>query len=265
MMRGLLVLAATLAALFGLLKWAEPHLTYPLNPEHVAPARIGLPDMAEETHPTPDGETLVMWLHPPAPGQPLILYLHGNAGNLAVRADRFRRFIDWGFGVAAPSYRGGSGSTGRPSERVIRGDIARIAADLRARFPDSPVIYYGESMGTGVAADLARTAPPNALVLEAPYTSIPDAALKAPAPAWLAAIFANRWDTAQAIASLTAPLLILHGTRDRVIPIAQGEQVFENATTPDKRMIAVPGAGHFDVWQVWVQKELRAFLTRVSP
>lgn len=263
-MRMLLVIPVVLVALFGLLKWAEPYLTYPLTPTRVAPASVGLPDIAEERFATADGETLVTWLHPPDPGEGVILYLHGNAGNLAVRADRFRRFIDWGFGVAAPAYRGGSGSTGTPSEAVIRADIARIAADLAARFPDAPMIYYGESMGTGIAADLALTRPPAGLVLEAPYTAIPDAAIKGTAPAWLHAIFANRWNTADAITTLRAPLLILHGTDDTVIPFAQGQQVLENATTPDKRMIAVPGAGHFDVWQGWVQAELFAALARMG-
>ncbi len=256
---GGIVILGTCAVVLALLKLFEPQLTYPLDPTPITPAEAGV-QMTDIRMIAEDGTKIVLWLSPPRPGQPLVLYFPGNAGNLGHRARRFDILIRNGIGVLAMAYRGSNGSGGAPSEPALRGDARQMADLAAARFPEVPILYYGESLGTGVAADLALTRPPSRMVLEAPYTSIPDAALQTEAPDWVRPFFANHWDTKTAIAAYTGPLLVLHGTQDRVIPVDQGQAVFEAAASPQKRFERLDGLGHHDLWQPEVQSRLIAFL-----
>ena len=129
---------------------------------------------------TPDGARLVAWYGKAKPGQPTLLYFHGNAGSLAVRAERIRRFMDEGWGVYMMTYRGYGGSTGSPSETANVAD-ARLAygALVQEGVDPASIILYGESLGTGVAVRLATERPAGGLILDAPYTSIVEVAAQA--------------------------------------------------------------------------------------
>lgn len=256
---GGIVILAVCAGLFGLLKLFETQLTYPLDPTPVTPAEAGVA-MERIVMDAADGKDIVLWYAPPATGAPVVLYFPGNAGNLGNRAARFDVLTRTGLGVIAMAYRGSNGSEGTPSEEVLRRD-AKLLAELAAgRHPGTEITYYGESLGTGVAAWLATEIAPARMVLEAPYTSIPDAALQTEAPGWVRAVFANLWDTQVHIAGVTAPLLVLHGIEDQVIPIDQGRTVYEAAGSANKRLMELPGVGHHDVWQPEVQATLLRFL-----
>ena len=111
------------------------------------------------------------------PGQPTLLYFHGNAGSLAFRSERIRHYQARGRGVFMMSYRGYSGSTGSPSESANVADALLaytflVDAGVAAR----DIILYGESLGTGVAVQVAAQKPVAGVVLDAPYTSrrLPD-------------------------------------------------------------------------------------------
>ncbi|MFT5345122.1 MAG: alpha-beta hydrolase superfamily lysophospholipase, partial [Dinoroseobacter sp.] len=184
----------------------------------------------------------------------------GNAGGLGNRSQRFEAMIRAGLGVNALAYRGSTGSGGTPSEEALRADAKLLAQLTAAQYPGVEIAYYGESLGTGVAAWLATEIAPARMVLEAPYTSIPDAALQTKAPGWVRVLFANLWDTEGHIAFVTAPLLVLHGIEDQVIPVEQGRAVYEAAGSADKRILTLPGVGHHDVWQPEVQAEFLKFL-----
>lgn len=250
-------------ALIGLALFAgsgalERVLLYPFNPPR-APAPAGL---SETVLDTPDGERLVVWSAPPAPGRPVVLYFCGNAGNLATRAGRFAAITARGIGVVAAGYRGSSGSTGRPSETALTADARLLAEALPTLAGRAPVIYYGESLGAAVAIALAETKPPAALVLEAPFASLAEMSADlygSPAPARL---LRSKWPNTARIARISAPLLILHGAEDTIVPSAQGRALFDAATSPDKTFLLVPGAGHLDVWQPEAQRALFAFLAR---
>jgi hypothetical protein len=96
----------------------QRRLMYFPDPERVSPASFNLPGVTERVIDTPDGARLIAWYAPPAPGQPTLLYFHGNAGNLASRSERVRRYVQRGYGVLFLSYRSYGGSTGTPSERA---------------------------------------------------------------------------------------------------------------------------------------------------
>ncbi|MGR3635471.1 MAG: hypothetical protein ACU0BK_06030 [Shimia sp.] len=111
---------------------AERLLIYPFDKTQVSPADAGLSGITEHALQGGD-DTLIVWTSPPRKGKPVIFYLHGNAGNLAARAGRFRRFTDRGYGLIALAYPGSSGSSGTPSQESLSAaatDIWRLKDDL---------------------------------------------------------------------------------------------------------------------------------------
>ncbi len=209
-----------------------------------APASVGLPQAKILHLRTDDGETLLAWLIAPAPGRPLILYFHGNANGIGDRGMRFRELTASGAGLLAVEYRGYPGSTGRPSEDgLLRDGEATYAKALALGIPAARVVAMGESLGTGVAVDLAAHHPVGALVLDSPYSSTVDVAA---ARFWM---FPVRWlmrdqfRSDEKIGKVAAPVLMVHGAADTVIPIRFGEKLFALANQP-KEFIRVEGEGH---------------------
>ncbi len=259
------VLGLAVAGLFML----ERMLVYPFDPAEVAPADLGL-NTAQVIRFTKGGRDIVIWAAPPRQGRPTLFYLHGNAGNLADRAPHFEAFAEMGFGIVAPAYRGSSGSRGWPYQRAILGDTEAIYKDLLSGAltgqPARPVLY-GESLGTAVAthlnARLDQADRPAAIVLEAPLASIGEIAGNVqPKLQFLTAIMPSPWRSVDRAAALTGPLLILHGSDDALIPIAQGRALFDAAPSGDKQFHEAIGAGHSDVIQGDALEVLLAFLNR---
>jgi len=227
----------------------ERALVYPFDSTETAPDLPGLSAQDFDR----DGTRLVIWHAAPRPGKPVIFYLHGNAGGLKHRTARFRHFLDRGYGLIAPAYRGSSGSAGIPGQEAITADMRAFWA-ARARWvpPDSPVVVYGESLGTGIAmvALLSQVNAPEAAILEAPYSSIADVARAAyPGIEPLLAQLQNRWDSLSVADRVEARMLVLHGTRDQVIPVEQGRAVFAALASSEKQFIEVPDADHHTLWR----------------
>jgi fermentation-respiration switch protein FrsA (DUF1100 family) len=259
----LVLLGGSVLAVAAAASQAERLLFYPFDPRHVSPQEAGLPGVTETRLATPDGETLIVWTAPPKRGKPVILYFHGNAGNLAARTARFKAMMDQGFGLIAPAYRGSSGSSGTPSEATLIADAQLIAAH-----PDWPKsnkrVVYGESLGTAVAiALIASGGQADALLLEAPLTSIQAMAqVHYPSLAPLAERLRNQWPSLSRAQQLTLPLMVLHGTQDTLIPIEMGRQIHAAAPSKNKSFVAVKGAGHTDLWRAWTMKRMWQFLAR---
>jgi uncharacterized protein len=241
-------IAGAYAVISGLMFAFQRRLIY--LPDRVAssPTATGVPEMAPVGYPTADALTLTSWFAaPPEPGAPVLVYFHGNAGSIADRAGKVRPFLDRGFGVLLAGYRGYGGNPGRPSEAGLLDD-GRAALDHLAAsgIEIGRTVIYGESLGSGVAVALAAERSPAALVLEAPFTSIVDVA--AAAYPWLPVRLAmiDRFDSHARITSVAAPTLILHGERDRTVPVRLGRRLLDHANEP-KRGVFFPDAGHTDL------------------
>lgn len=240
------VAAALYAALALGARFLERRLMYFPDTARVSPASAGLDGVEEHVLTTPDGAHVIVWSARAKPGQPTLLYFHGNAGSLETRSERIRKYMARGFGVFMMTYRGFGGSSGSPSETANVGD-AKMAYDrLVARGVDpADIIVYGESLGSGVATQVAAEKRVGGLILDAPYTSMVDlAALHYPHLPfrWL---MSDRYETSRYIAKVTAPLLVLHGENDDIIPVDMGRALFEAARGP-KEIATFPGAGHAD-------------------
>jgi uncharacterized protein len=192
--------------------------------------------------PTEDGEQLHAWWVPAtAPPIASVLLCHGNGGNIGDRALAVDLLAAHGFGVLSFDYRGYGRSSGRPSERGTASD-ARAA---RAALPDGPVIYLGESLGGAVALALAVDDPPDGLILQSTFTGVRDIA-RLHYPFIPRAFVPDAYPSLRRVRALRAPLLVLHGDDDRVVPVIDGQALYEAAPGP-KRIELFPGAGHNDV------------------
>jgi uncharacterized protein len=209
-----------------------------------APQSLGLTGVQAHRLTTSDGQEVDMWYAPAAPGRPTILFFHGNAGEMADRAPRLAAYQAAGYGAAFVSYRGYGGSTGTPSEAGFLQDARAAYYWLLAHdVPSAQIIVIGESLGTGVAVQLAATVPVGAVVLEAPYSAAVDIAAGLYPFLPVRLLMQDQFRSIDHIALVTAPLLILHGTDDRVIPVASGQVLFDAANAP-KTLVTLPGAGH---------------------
>jgi fermentation-respiration switch protein FrsA (DUF1100 family) len=194
-----------------------------------------------------DGESIQLWYKKASPGYPTILYFHGNAANLANRAASFAAFSDKGFGVLALSYRGYGRSTGSPTERGIYRDARAALAYLiyELNVPIQQILFYGESLGSGVAVHLATEQAPAAIVLEAPYTSVANRAAEIYFYIPVHLLIKDHFNSYKKIEKVKCPLLILHGAKDATIPIAHGKALLEAANDP-KKGIFFEHVGHND-------------------
>lgn len=242
------------AALTGIYAFQRDLQYFPTRRDP-APEALGLAGVERATLTTPDGVRLVLWLSLPEGQAPVILFLHGNAGEIADRADRLTFWQDRGFGVAFLSWRGYGGSSGRPSEPGLLADAQTAYDHLRGLGvgPDR-IVVVGESLGTGPAVMLAARNPVGAVILEAPYSAAVDIA-RATYP-WLpeGLLMKDQFRTRDHIAAVGAPLLILHGEADRVIPAGHGRRLYDLAAEP-KTFRSLGPVGHdalFDpaTWEI---------------
>ena len=237
--------AAGYLALGALMFFAQRALMYFPETVRTMPGAAGLPQAQELTLDTADGETIIVWHVPPRGGSPVVIYFHGNGGSLRMRVDRFARLVGHGIGLLAVSYRGYGGSTGSPTEAGLIEDARTAYAFANQRYPER-IVLWGESLGSGVAIALAAEKPVSRVILDAPFTSAVDIAA---ALYWFMPVRFLMRDTFRSdlrIAQVKAPVLILHGDADAVVPIAYGERLY--AMIPgEKQMVRFAGGEHVDL------------------
>ena len=190
------------------------------------------------------------WLPHPDANAPTLLYFHGTFRNLFQNSRKIEALRDAGFAVLAVDYRGWGLSTPiTPSEQTILKDADVAWTELQRREPRaSQRVIYGHSMGSGVAVDLASRlrAPQDfgGVILESAITSFTDVAREAGLLARLAASFNNeRFASIEKITSVHAPLLMIHGSADKTIPMHLGEKLFA-AANPPKTWLTLEGGNH---------------------
>jgi uncharacterized protein len=263
-MRSLLALAVAAAVTAGCRESMEGFFIYhPSRMLAADPSSVGLA-FRDVAFTAADGVSLHGWLIPGRTPTTL-LYSHGNAGNIADRLPIARLLADeLGVGLFLYDYRGFGRSEGAPSEAgLVRDAIGARAALLREGVAAEHVVYLGRSLGAAVTMDLALAHPPRAVVMEAPFTSV--RAMANTVLPGAGSLFRTRWDSLAKVSRLRAPLLVLHGDADGVVPYAQGRALFAAAPEP-KTFFTIRGGGHYDMdatwseyWAIW-----RAFLAGLS-
>lgn len=237
-------------ALLGILLaascWAEPlenrYLYHPVRPLAVEPKTLGL-GLQDVYFRTEDGITLNGWWLPPPRDGATVLYFHGNGGNLANTVATLKILRASGLGAFAVDYRGYGRSEGSPSEGGLRADArAAYAECLKRKVTAQRLLIHGQSLGGAVAVQLAATKPCAGLILESTFTSAREIGRKLYGPVAVAAL-QSRFQSDDAVARVTCPVFVIHGSADELIPDKMGRQLFARAREP-KRLWIVPGAGH---------------------
>jgi hypothetical protein len=233
---------------------------YPSRTLAADPSSVGLA-FRDVAFTAADGVKLHGWLIPGRTPTTL-LYSHGNAGNISDRVRIARLLADrLDAGVFMYDYRGYGRSAGAPTEAgLVRDAIAARVALLGEGVAEEHIVYYGRSLGAAVTVDLALAHAPRAVVLESPFASVRTMANAVlPGAGFL---FRTRWDSVGKISRLRAPLLVIHGDADEVVPYAQGRAVFAAAPEP-KTFFTIRGGRHYDMDATWSEywAAWRAFLS----
>jgi fermentation-respiration switch protein FrsA (DUF1100 family) len=244
----LLLLVAVTAVLGVLVRLGERHLAFfPTRGEDDTPAANGVRFTALDVR-TEDGERLRAWWMPAEQPAAQIVYFHGNGGNLSIWTPILTGIRRRGFSLLAIDYRGYGLSSGTPSELGLyhdaEGAVRRFESDLRV--PDVPVVYWGRSLGTSVAAYAAARRPPDGVIFEAGFPDVATLFRGNPLMRGLAWFSSYRFPAVRWMRQVKAPALVMHGTADRVIPFAAGRALFERLAGP-KRFFIIEGGDHNDL------------------
>jgi fermentation-respiration switch protein FrsA (DUF1100 family) len=239
-------IVACAAILVALVRWLEPRFAFFPSPgEQRTPADHGAAFDAA-TLATADGEQLRAWtLTHPQP-RARIVYFHGNGGNLSVWAPILAGVWRRGYEVRAIDYRGYGASSGRPTERGLYRDVDATVEWAHAAKPGVPIIYWGRSLGSTMAAYGATRRRPDGLILESGFRDAWSLLRASPPMAFLSLFSSYRFPTAAFANAARCPVLVVHGDADGVIPFAAGRALFEAISEP-KQFVELRGGDHNDL------------------
>lgn len=199
-----------------------------------------------------DGVRIHGWWYHASEGAPGLLFLHGNAGHIGDRSPIAEGLVARGLSVFQLDYRGYGRSEGRPTEEGVQRDaLAGHAWVADALGGEDRVVVLGESLGGPVAARLAAERRVGGLILQSTFTALDEMAAAAYPilPRFLFRRLRGHFDTRAALARVRAPVLVIHGTRDGLVPARMGRELFERASGP-KTWLPIEGADHSDVYLV---------------
>ena len=223
------------------------------------PASFNAERMTKHRLTTSDDVGITAWYSPAKKDKPTIVYFHGNAFHIGAeyRVVRYNRMIDEGYGVLTISYRSYGDSNGSPTEQGLyrdgRAGINFLHGEKNIALKN--LIIMGESMGSGVTHQMATEYDVGAVVLDSPYTSTIDVAKES--YWWLPVdyLIRDKFESWKKIGRITAPITMIHGDADAVIPIAHSQRLFSLANEPKTRIV-LEGVGHVDAHPDIVMKEL---------
>ena len=187
-----------------------------------------------------------LWLPHTKASAPVMLYLHGARWNVAGSSGRIRRMQELGFSVLAIDYRGfGRSSAGLPSEATAAEDARAAWNWLAEQHPDKPRYIFGHSLGGAIAIELARQVQDEqGTMVEGTFTSIPDV-VSTFRWGWLpvSPLITQRFESVRKVGEIGSPLLVVHGSEDRLIQPELGRKLYEAAQEP-KQFVLVEGGSH---------------------
>lgn len=222
------------AALCGALyKYQDKLVYFPDDYFAKDPAAEGLvfEDFEVEVEP---GATVTGWIVRSQPGAPWVLHFHGNAGNISARIDHLKLFNELGFNGVVFDYRGYGKSKGKPSEAGLIADGVAVVKYLTDDLMVDPkmLIYFGESLGGGVASAVAEKEKPRALILKSTFTSVPDLGAELYPFFPVRLLSTTEFNTKARVGRFLFPKLVVHGRPDVVVPYEHGQRLYQAASEP---------------------------------
>ncbi|WP_414941460.1 alpha/beta hydrolase [Amycolatopsis sp. cmx-11-51] len=242
MVIGLAVVVTIVGVLFGGAFAFQRKLIYlPEGDPRLSAADV-LPGGRDVTLTTSDGLSLVSWYFPVAQAKATVLVAPGNAGNRSHRAPMARALTARGLSVLLLDYRGYGGNPGDPSEDGLARDV-RAAREFLLREAGTPLVYFGESLGSAVVTELATEHPPSALVLRSPFVDLASVGQRHYPFLPVRWLLRDEFPTRDNIARVKAPVTVVYGSADSIVPAGQSREV---ARAAGAKTIEVPGADHND-------------------
>lgn len=238
-----LVVIVVLAVLVATMWFLQRKLIYLPDSDSVGAPPSGWKSVS---FPTEDGIELDAWLRPSGDDLPIVVVFPGNAGSRRNRLPLGEGLAARGFPVLLVDYRGFGGNDGSPSEDGLALDAEAAVEFVRANELDrAGIVYFGESLGAGVAVGLASEEQPDALVLRSPFTSLPDAAAVHYPFLPVDRLLRDRYPSLERAPGITVPVLVIAGDGDRTIPIEQSRRLAD-AFPGGAEMLEITGADHND-------------------
>jgi len=240
---GLTFAATFYLGFLGLLWVMQDWMIFPA-PSEVGPA-VSVSGFELFPITTTDGERLNAYHHRAEAGEPTVIVFHGNGGTASRMIGHGKALADEGYGVLLAEYRGYAGSTGSPSQAALVED-AVLTYDLLRKADDRPIAVWGHSLGAAIAVQLADQRPVAAMVLESPFDSVVSMAQQQ--FWWLPVLYLLRhpFQSDAVIGNVEAPILIMHGDQDEVVPLEAGKRLHA-AAPPKTQFTLIEGAGHNNV------------------
>jgi|MudIll2142460700_1097286.scaffolds.fasta_scaffold04141_3 hypothetical protein len=218
-------------------------LYFPLKEIETTPLAIGL-DYRELTLRTKDGVDISAWYIPAENARGYVLFCHGNAGNISHRLDSIRIFHSLGLGVLIFDYRGYGRSKGAPDEEGTYRDAEGAWDYLVDSLHVNPekIIFFGRSLGSAVAAEMALRKQAGVLIVESGFTSVPDLGSSFYPYLPVRLLSKYRYASIEKVGKIKIPKLFIHSPEDEIVPYEQGRRLFERAGEP-KEFLQLNG-GH---------------------
>ena len=228
----------------------ENHLIFfpPRYPEGFPPPQTYERDVEDVWLRTADGVKINCFYHPNDASKQVLLWFHGNAENIGYDLGHLRALATIGTNILAVDYRGYGKSEGNPDEEGVYRD-ADAAYDYLINlrhFRAEDIIIYGNSLGGAVGVNLASRRPCGGLIVQSSFTSAVAMARRMFAISLIGYVARSKFDSLHKIREVRAPILVVHGTRDEVVPFAMGQELFATAPEP-KSFYAIEDAGHNNV------------------
>lgn len=225
---------------------------------------------------TADGYTLRGWLingrslHEQDRGNaPLVLYFPGNSLNRSERINELREVAARGFDVLIFDYRGFGDSTGSPTESTLSADAMLVWQYARNTlgYDERRIVVFGESIGGAVALSMwsttnSRPPQPATLILNSTFSSMPQTV------EWHYPLFPfrflllDRWPSIERIGRVHAPIIVFHGTDDKIVPVAHAHALADASSTA--RLIEIPGGAHNEIPMLQLRTELDGIMATLQ-
>ena len=186
------------------------------------------------------------WYYRGDKNKPAILFLHGNAGQIATFAPHLIPYIKAGYTVLMMEYRSFGNTKGSITQKTILQDAA-FAFDWLKGQGYSQIIVYGYSFGTAFASALSEVRQPDGLVLTAPFSALDKLVSEKPVP-FAKFVLKDRYRSVDYLKKYKAPLLIVHGKKDKLIPYHHSKILFDNALSQEKQIKLLDNETHTSVF-----------------
>jgi fermentation-respiration switch protein FrsA (DUF1100 family) len=211
----------------------QRNLLYHPNENNYSGDKISV-DIEKVKIQTADNIELLGWYHKKnLKDYKTLVYFHGNAGSLENRIHKLNHFQDMNVNFLIIAWRGFNGNKGKPSERGLYVD-GKSAIDwlIKKGVDEKNLILYGESLGTGVATHLAQNKNYAGVILETPFTSMVDAAKNFYPYVPINLLLKDKFENFKKVKNINAPILVMHGEVDKIVPFSMGKKIYEIANNP---------------------------------